>query len=81
MYASARETADEMRRSHSSAMAAPVGPGTEHVLKVLRKLVKGNGITIKTRQGLTTFGEGLDDPETRYLHDVGRRALVHGTAP
>ena len=80
MYASARETADEMRRS-PSAMAAPVGPGTEYVLKVVRKLVKGNGITIKTRQGLTTFGEGLDDPETRYLHYVVRRALVHGTAP
>ena len=43
--------------------------------------MKGNGITIKTRQGLTTFGEGLDDLETRYLHYVVRRALVYGTAP
>ena len=31
---------------------------------------------IKTRQGLTTFAEGLDDREIRYLHYVVRRALV-----
>ncbi len=76
MFASARETAEEMRRSHSSVAEAPIGPGTEHVLKVVRKLVKGSGVTIKTRQGLTTFGEGLDDLEIRYLYYLVRRALV-----
>jgi len=51
---------------------------TERAVRFLRSLGKTGGVTIKTRQGLTTFAEGLDDQEIRYLHYVVRQALVHG---
>jgi hypothetical protein len=57
-----------------------VGERTQRVIAALTRLAKGKGITIKTRQGLTTFGQGLADDEIRYLHFVVRRALV-GVAP
>ena len=53
-----------------------VGERTERVLASLRRFMRGRGITIKTRQGLTTFGKGLADEEIRYLHSVVTRALV-----
>ena len=48
----------------------------EPLLKTLHKLGVGGGVTIKTRQGLTTFAEGLDHDEVRYLHYVVERALI-----
>jgi hypothetical protein len=33
-------------------------------------------VTITTRQGQTTFAQGLDDREVRYLHYIVRRALA-----
>ena len=39
---------------------------------------QAGGVTIKTRQGLTTFAQGLDDREMRYLQYVVRQALIHG---
>ncbi len=61
----------------AESLAAPmVGEGTARVLRIVRKLSKSGGVTIKTRTGLTTFGQGLDDPEVRYLHYVVRHALV-----
>src|SRR4051812_19046854 len=61
-------------RSHAGPQ--PPGPGTERLIALVSRLTKGRGIIIKTRQGLTTFGEGLPDDEIRYLCDVIRRALV-----
>lgn len=43
------------------------------------RLVKGSGLVVKTRAGLTTFGEGLTDDEVRYLHALVRRALAGTT--
>jgi hypothetical protein len=45
-------------------------------LAALSRLVQGRGLTVKTRQGLATFGQGLADDEIRYLHSMVRRALV-----
>ena len=45
---------------------------------VLSAFIKGQGIIVKTRKGLTTFGEGLSDDEIRYLHGVIERALAGG---
>ena len=45
----------------------------------LEPVRKGKGIVVKTRKGLTTFGEGLADDEIQYLHAIVRRALT-GTA-
>ena len=36
----------------------------------IERLAQVGGVTIKTRQGLTTFAQGLDDREMRYLHYV-----------
>jgi hypothetical protein len=37
---------------------------------------KGRGVTLKTKHGLTGFGQGLSDEEITYLHSVVRRALI-----
>ena len=45
-------------------------------MTALTRFVKNKGLTIKTRKGLTTVGQGLDDEEIRYLHSLIRRALL-----
>lgn len=52
------------------------GANTEWVFTVLSRFLKGKGIVVKTRKGMTTFGEGLADDEIQYLHSVVRRALA-----
>lgn len=76
MLVSSRDTAAEVQARRPSMASPPVGAGTERALRLLRRLSKTGGVVIKTRQGLTTFAEGLDDREVRYLHYVVRRALV-----
>lgn len=72
----APETAAEIGRRRPGMTAPAGGRGTELVLRVVRAMVGSGGITIKTRKGLTTIGENLDDRELRYLHYVIRKALV-----
>ena len=78
MMLSARRGAEAqtatMRNIQASASAA--GPSTERVFGVLGRFLKGKGIVVKTRTGLTTFGGGLGDDEIKYLHGVVRRALT-----
>ena len=62
--------------SGSGATSAEIGPRTQWLLTTLSRYAKGHGITIKTRQGLTTFGQGLTDEETGYVHSLIRRALA-----
>ena len=56
-----------------------VDPRLERVLGAIARIANRSSVTIKTRQGLTTFGEGLSDDEIRYLHSVVRRAIVDGS--
>jgi len=51
----------------------------ETAIGVLSAFLKGKGIIVKSRQGFTTFGEGLGDDEIRYLHGVVVRALAGRT--
>jgi len=51
----------------------------ETAIGVLSAFLKGKGIIVKSRQGFTTFGEGLGDDEIRYLHGVVARALAGRT--
>jgi hypothetical protein len=78
MMTSARRSAEAetatMRKIPSSSATA--GPNTEWVFGVLSWFLKGKGIVVKTRKGLTTFGEGLADDEIQYLHAIVRRALA-----
>jgi len=78
MMSSARRNAEAetatMRKIPSASATA--GPNTEWVFGVLSWFLKGKGIIVKTRKGLTTFGEGLADDEIQYLHAVVRRALA-----
>ena len=77
-FGSARNTAAEVQARRPSMAAPPVGKGAELILRIVRTLVGTGGVTIKTRNGLTAFGQGLEDRELRYLHYIVRRALVHG---
>ena len=66
-----------VRASSGSGTTSPeIGPRTQWLLTTLSRYAKGHGITIKTRQGLTTFGEGLTDEETGYVHSLIRRTLA-----
>jgi hypothetical protein len=51
-------------------------PRLERIITATARWAKGRGVTVKTKQGLTTFGKDLDDDEIRYLADVVKRALV-----
>ena len=78
MTTAARLAAEQRVRTSSrmGAGSTEIGPRTQWLLTTLSRYAKGHGITIKTRQGLTTFAQGLTDDETRYLHSLVRRALV-----
>jgi hypothetical protein len=78
LTASARVAAEQRVRASSgmSSTSTEIGPRTQWLLTTLSRIAHGHGITIKTRQGLTTVAKGLDDDETRYVHGVIRRALV-----
>ena len=76
---SARQAAEQQARSSwsgSKSRSREIGPGTERLVAALSQLVKSGGIIVKTKNGLTTFGQGLADDEVRYLHSVVRRALT-----
>jgi hypothetical protein len=78
LIGSARLAADQHRLKAGDALqgSSAVSPRTERILAALSRFAKGKGVTIKTRQGLTTFAEGLGDQEIRYLHSIVRRALA-----
>lgn len=42
----------------------------------LSRFVAGRGVTVKTRDGMTTFGEGLSDDEIRFVYSAVRRGLL-----
>jgi len=73
--ASARHVAEQRALQTHGQAAVNLSPRTERLLSALAGLVRSGGVTIKTNQGLTTFGEGLEDEEVRYLHAIVRRAL------
>jgi len=73
--ASARRAAEQRVAESSPSGSAALGPRTERLLAVLATLVPGRGLTIKSRHGLTTFGEDLKDDEVLYLYSVLLRAL------
>ena len=78
MMVSARRTAVAIARE-SDGMARStntVSPGVERVLTRIVAFARSKGITLKTRQGLVSFGAGVDDGEIRYLHALIRRALI-----
>jgi len=78
MLTSARRSAeaDTATMRNIPSAAATAGPNTEWVFGILGRFLKGKGIIVKTRKGLTTFGEGLADDEIQYLHAIVRRALA-----
>jgi hypothetical protein len=72
----ARHTAEQqVLQSHPSA-STTMSPRVERLLDALTRFAKGQGVIVKTRTSLTTFGQGLDESETRYLHSVICRSLV-----
>jgi hypothetical protein len=78
LLGSARRHAE--RSVLQSGAVPPAGPAigrrTERILTVLSRFAKGRGVTLKTKQGLTSFGQGLSDEEIAYLYSVVKRALI-----
>jgi hypothetical protein len=67
--ASARRAGEEaVVRAYGRSAENAVGVRTERWLTMLSRFVKGRGVTVKSRSGLHTFGQGLSDEEIRYLH-------------
>jgi hypothetical protein len=82
LIVAARQThEDRVGPSGRTGVPVALDPRVERALGALVSLVNRNAVTIKTRDGLTTLGEGLGDEEVRYLHSVIRRALVDGRMP
>jgi hypothetical protein len=59
--------------------AGSLSPRMEWLMTAAAKWSKGRGVIVKSRRGLTTFGQDLDDDEIRYLHAVVRQALLSRT--
>jgi hypothetical protein len=78
LLASARQQAV---KSYQSQGEARVSPAVEGTLVALSRIVNRGTVTVKTRKGLTSFGEGLGDDEIRYLHSVVRHAILYGGLP
>jgi len=78
LLVSATRPAEQQVTGSERKVSGPpvVGERTQRVIAALSSFAKDRGITVKTRQGLTTFGQGLADDEIRYLHAVVRRALA-----
>jgi hypothetical protein len=77
MMASAHRTAVAITRE-ADGMARPtsLSPGVERALTRIVAFARSKSITLKTRQGLVSFGAGVDDAELRYLHALIRCALI-----
>ena len=73
--ASAR-LAVEQKMRQSGHDTASQGPRMERWMASAARWTKGRGVIVKSRQGLTSFGQDLDDDEIRYLADVVRQALL-----
>jgi hypothetical protein len=75
MFSSARATAGEVQARRPAMTSTPTSDAVERALRFLRTITRSGGVTITTRQGQTTFAQGLDDREVRYLHYIVRNAL------
>jgi hypothetical protein len=69
-----RATEQQVMQSYPSH-AGTASPRIERVVAALTRFANNKGLMIKTRKGITTVGQGLDDEEIRYLHSLIRRAL------
>jgi hypothetical protein len=72
----ARRAAEQQVMQSYPDHAGTAAPRVERLVAALTRFVRNKGLTIKTRKGLTTVGQGLDDEEIRYLHSLIRRALL-----
>jgi hypothetical protein len=78
LLSSARRDAEQsVTQPGAAQLAGPgIGPRTERILTVLSRFARGRGVTLKTKEGLTSFGQGLSDEEIAYLYSVVKRALI-----
>jgi len=74
--AAARRAAEQQVMQSYPDHTGTAAPRVERLVAALTRFVRNKGLTIKTRKGLTTVGQGLDDEEIRYLHSLIRRALI-----
>jgi hypothetical protein len=66
----------EQKLKESGHDPASANPYMERMLNAVARWTTGRGVIVKSRSGLTTFAQGLDDDEIRYLAAMVRRALI-----
>jgi hypothetical protein len=78
LLGSARRHAEQsvMQSRGASSARSAIGPRTERIVTFLSQFAKGRGVMLKTKHGLTSFGQGLSDEEIAYLYSIVRRALI-----
>ena len=72
-------TADSALKSamNSSVKLAEVpSPGATRVVRFAKRWVPAQGIIVKSRRELISFGEGLSASELQYLRSILRKALL-----
>ena len=74
--ASARQAAEEQTFAAYPDASRSVTPRVERIVASLGRFARAKGVTIKTREGITYVGQGLEDDEIRYLWSVVRRAIA-----
>jgi hypothetical protein len=74
--ASARRAAEQQAFAAHPDATQVVSPRVDRIITKLARFAQSKGVTLKTRKGITTFGQGLGDEEIRYLCTVVRRALA-----
>ncbi len=76
--AAARRSAEQRLLDAGRSTTTTIGPRFQKLLAAMTRAMKSRGLTVKTRDGLTTFGAGLEDDEVRYLHSIVLQTLVAG---
>ena len=74
--ASARQAAEEQTFAAYPDASHSISPRVERMVAALARFARAKGVTIKTREGITSVGHGLEDDEIRYLWSVLRRAIA-----
>jgi hypothetical protein len=76
LRASTRRAMEQKAIARGTVMPKAAIDRTAKVLEGIIKLLPSQGITVKSRQGMFTFGEGLEVEELRYIQSVIQKALL-----
>jgi hypothetical protein len=73
-----QETEERLLGSRGTPPGSTADASEPGWMRVLKGLVPGRGVMVKTRKDVISFGAGVPDDEVRYLHAIVVRALKEG---